>query len=486
MVKKRYFSKVRQTPADRILSTDGSYRTDSRRLVGILLGLALVVSVIAVVCYLLPNRADRESRLKRELAEHLTAANYEGAMKCLAALRKITPDSSELQFQHAIVEQVCGNETVASEIIQSLIDKRNPQAALWELDKNFDEGDSQWSDDEQARFEELLAIASSAHDAKSRLRAKRRWIANRIQLGALEEGLVALEEISQEDTASYLHAASIAKQLGLTQRAQGLANIAKLHFTSQLSTRSADDECRLNLARVHLLLDQEADALALLSEGFGLTRQPKFQQAAGEALICWANRLKALSANDQTAIARSTLVHRATQCAPSDQAVLSGVVSLLADFSARSEHFKVRLQETIAAGHDPEAGHFMLGLLSLVGNEAADAKLHLDLAEKTGSHVATVLNNLALTALEDNRLSTEQALLLASEAIERIPTEPRFRETRSRFLLRQGRYQAAIDDLLAALEVPELEPLVRENLAAAYQALGDEDSAREYRALAIP
>ena len=62
--------------------------------------------------------------------------------------------------------------------------------------------------------------------------------------------------------------------------------------------------------------------MRLLSAGFELTRQPKFQQAAGEAMIAWANRLKATSSDSLSALARLQLVHRATQCAPSDQAVV--------------------------------------------------------------------------------------------------------------------------------------------------------------------
>ena len=95
----------------------------------------------------------------------------------------------------------------------------------------------------------------------------------------------------------------------------------------------------------------------------------------------------------------------------------SGTVGLIIEFSQHRDQIKSRLREHITRGHDPESGHFMLGLLTLFENDTNEAKLHFDLAEKAGSHIPTVLNNLALSAQTDKRLSSDQALLLVDEAI---------------------------------------------------------------------
>ncbi len=129
-------------------------------------------------------------------------------------------------------------------------------------------------------------------------------------------------------------------------------------------------------------------------------------------MICWANRLKMADENS-TVFARVRLVHRATQCAPNDQAVLSAVVDLMGELAKRSESFTPQLREAIAQGHDPESGHFSLGLLAHSLRMMPRGEVAFRSGREGRSHVATVLNNVALIALEDSRLTIEQGLVLA-------------------------------------------------------------------------
>lgn len=444
MGKRHPSSKARQSSDDQVKLTNNGYRRYSRPLVVSLIGITLVAGLAVVCCLMLPNQKAHEDRLRVELARHVAGADYDAAMESLQELQRILPGSSQLALQRALIEQARGHVDVSAEIIHELIEQRNPEAALWELERIVNRSATQLDEQEQTRFEELVAIASVASHAKTRLRARQLWATNCLQLGDLNEALVTLEDVGKEDPASSLHAASIARQLGLTDRSRNLAANANRFFKSKLERHPADDQCRLSLARSLLLLDQESEALRLLSEGFELTRQPKFQQAAGEVMIAWSNRLKAGSSDSSSTFARLRLVHRATQCAPSDQAVLSCVAGLIVEFGQRSDQIKSSLREYITRGQDPESGHFMLGLLSLIENDTNEAKLHFDLAEKAGSHIATVLNNLALSAQTDKRLSTDQALLLVGEAIRRMPAEARFRETQSHFLVLKERHEAVL------------------------------------------
>ncbi len=161
-----------------------------------------------------------------------------------------------------MIEHARGNVDTANLLIERLVDQRYPEAACWALEKNVDQRDGQWNEQEQARFEGLVSIALRVKDPPSNLRVKQRLAANRIQLGLADEALSILEQLSQHDRASSLHAASIAKRLGLNERARGLAFSAQRYFAAKLADRPADDQCRLNLARAHLLLDQESDAFA--------------------------------------------------------------------------------------------------------------------------------------------------------------------------------------------------------------------------------
>ena len=437
MAQRHSSSKGGQPKPDRVKLSLNGYRRYSRPLVVSLLVIALATTLAVICCLLLPNQKAHEDRLRVELARHVSQADYDAAMESLQALQQISPNSSQIALQRAAIEQARGHSDAASAIINDLIDRRNPEAALWELERCVGRPATQRNEEEQFRFEELVAIASTSNDLRNRVRARQQWATNLLQLGDLNGALATLESLVEDDPTSSLHAASIARQLGLPDRTHRLASNAKRYFESKLEQHPEDDQSRLSLARTLLLLEQESEAVRLLSTGFELTRQPKFQQAAGEAMIAWANRLKATSSGSLSAFARLQLVHRATQCAPSDPAVLSGAVGLIIEFSQHSDQIESRLREHITRGHDPESGHFMLGLLSLFKNDTKEAKLHFDLAEKAGSHIATVLNNLALSAETDKRLSTDYALLLVDESIRRMPSEPRFRETRSRFLMQK-------------------------------------------------
>ena len=199
-------------------------------------------------CLLLPNPKANEDRLRLELARHVSQADYDAAMESLQALQQMSPNNSHIALQRAVIEQARGHSDAATAIINDLIDRRNPEAALWELERYVDRPAAQRDEKEQSRFEELIAIASTSRDAKNRVRARQQWATNLLQLGDLNAALVTLELLVKEDPTSSLHAASIAKQLGLTDRAHRLAANAERYFRTKLEQHPADDHCRLSLA----------------------------------------------------------------------------------------------------------------------------------------------------------------------------------------------------------------------------------------------
>ncbi len=86
---------------------------------------------------------------------------------------------------------------------------------------------------------------------------------------------------------------------------------------------------------------------------------------------------------------------------------------------------------------------------------------------------------LVLASGEDPQL--EDALVAVTKALEILPKEHRFRETRGQILVQMERWQDAIDDLEYALNgLPELTE-IHESLSVAYAALGQQELAELHR-----
>ena len=67
------------------------------------------------------------------------------------------------------------------------------------------------------------------------------------------------------------------------------------------------------------------------------------------------------------------------------------------------------------------------------------------------------------------------------KALELSPGEYRFRETRGQIFAKQKNWQAAVDDLEAALNAMPETPGIHATLAQAYDALGQKDLAELHR-----
>ena len=87
-------------------------------------------------------------------------------------------------------------------------------------------------------------------------------------------------------------------------------------------------------------------------------------------------------------------------------------------------------------------------------------------------------NNHAWVLGEGEGAQLEEALIAANRALDLLPDEHRFRETRGQIYLRLQRWQEAVDDLEFAINgLPSLGS-IHQSLAIAYTALGQEELAR--------
>ncbi len=465
-----------------ILSKSQAYRPNKAYLVPVLLISAGLIFVVVVSRYLIPNRDDQISLLRTELTQKLLGSDLDGAIERLEKLEVLSPDNQLFSFQRASVEEARGNMEVARELFTRLVERENPDAAFWELEQDFKEqyyGD--WEESKHHRFKKLVTLASNSGHLETAKRSKEYLAAYQLHHKEFEKALAALHDATLIDPSVGLSAAVVAKQLGQLDRAHEYLTKAKFHFAGNVQRNPQDERIRLQLARAHLLLEEEADAVRQLSEGFLLSKNAIFRQAAGEAMIMWASRIEKESPFAVAVLQRVKLIQRASQCAPHDPLVLNALANILHELRQYPDQYLPQLQSAMAQGFDHESAHFMLGILNMLEGNQKEARFHCDLAEAAGSHIATVLNNLALVALDHQNISKTDALLLIDGAMERLPEQPQFRETRGRVLIALGRYQEAIGDLKEALVLETLQPKVYHNLSIAYAALGNEAEALHYK-----
>ena len=420
------------------------------------------------------------SKLQKQLdalQEAVTENDLEAASKALTELVKLQPYNKRYGYRLALADQKLGRDAGAHARMLDLVEARYARAALWIAEQDFDRSTtSSWDADTHAAYFDLLKLANEVKEESDFIRAKHLMATYLLERGEWSEAVEHLVDLSRFQPEARLHAASVCELHGDHDRSKQYARTSQLHFAAKLQQQPRDISTRLNLARSMLLLGEEKGALQLLSVGFELTQQSTLQQAGGEVLVAWAKRL---AREDPVAslIPRSQLIHRATQCAPGDTSVVTGLLRFINECALNPEDCIALFQRAAATGGDHESLHFMLALVSLDRKDTSTASQHFELAQRAGSHLPTVLNNLAIAVLQND--DPDRALRFATAANELLPDQPHLCEVRGRILVKLNRCEEAIRDLQVGLQAKDLKAIVLPNLLLAYQATGRNAEASE-------
>jgi tetratricopeptide (TPR) repeat protein len=126
-------------------------------------------------------------------------------------------------------------------------------------------------------------------------------------------------------------------------------------------------------------------------------------------------------------------------------------------------------------------------ILEAAGTAAAEAgnfdqaKTYLLEAVTKDAKNAIAWNNYAFIATQGEKPDYEEALKAVNKALELIPEEFHFRETRGQILVNLGKWKEAIPDLEFAVNGMPTSPEIHLALAKAYEATGEEQLARLHR-----
>jgi tetratricopeptide (TPR) repeat protein len=121
------------------------------------------------------------------------------------------------------------------------------------------------------------------------------------------------------------------------------------------------------------------------------------------------------------------------------------------------------------------------GTVAAMLGEPKRAKVYLQQALKKDPRNSVALNNYAWLILHEPEGNLNTALAAVNKAIEIIPNNSSYRETRGQILVRLGRWREAVDDLEYAANAMPSSKEIHLSLAKAYDALGDSQLAQVHR-----
>lgn len=165
------------------------------------------------------------------------------------------------------------------------------------------------------------------------------------------------------------------------------------------------------------------------------------------------------------------LLDAALKSDPTNPNVGMEIARLMAMGEDTNPEFKSALEQQLAAGQATALTHILLANRQLRSGDLQAAVPHLELALRQAPYNPIILNNLAL-ALSRTDQQSERAEQLATDAVQRAPSNAEFRDTLGEIRARNGDKLGAIESYEAAIGLNPQASSTRKKLADLYRELG--------------
>lgn len=265
-------------------------------------------------------------------------------------------------------------------------------------------------------------------------------------------------------------------------QAREQAEQALRHYRGIMEVDPHNQEARLAWAEAVLLLDQPAEAVAILRNGSDAAAPGTLHSALSRAYAAWTEQLTRSVETDPAE--RLRVLEEGLRHDPANLALLTRLAEEARSSPPLAERAEKILQEMLARGQALATVHFVLGCQAYARGENDRARLHLEQAYVAAPQMPVIANNLAWVLAVAPNPDLARARQLIEQLLERYPDEPRFRGTRGLILAQAQRWREALPDLEAALPSAPDNPELHRALADVYENLGDSQVAAEHRRLA--
>lgn len=181
---------------------------------------------------------------------------------------------------------------------------------------------------------------------------------------------------------------------------------------------------------------------------------------------------------------RLRMIKLVAELEPEDPTITDRLATLAVSDPDRKDIFEELKPRLEAAGDISASVHAKLGIAAFKREDFATARSHFETVVVAQPDSATAANNLAWLLSKTEPVQLDRALEMANRAVESLPSDSGFRETRGQIYVKMERWKDAIEDLTKALNGMPNEPAIHASLSKAYKRAGNAELARLHQQLA--
>ena len=315
---------------------------------------------------------------------------------------------------------------------------------------------------------------ADAHELMGRLLLQRRqW----------EEARKHLTEVVNSRPELTLALATTFRQTGDESSTRAWASRAEKHFSARcLETLGDDTPYRLGWGRALALLRDFPASATVLETGRERTGNAAYGPAIADVCADWAVYLQQEQPTDR--LTRLRALQRGFIASISQETLHRELIRVLRSKGAENDAWRKAASELLVEGREAQFYHLVLACLEWQRGEPARAETHFKAAFAGPSALTDMANNLAYHLAETAEGDKDLALTVMQALLKRFPNSAAYRDTRGLVLLRQGKAEAAVEDLdFAVRNLPDPTASHRA-LSEAYTKLGRAELAAEHARLA--
>jgi tetratricopeptide (TPR) repeat protein len=417
-------------------------------------------------------------RYNAAIDDAMRRGDYEAAELYLHKLLQLDESRADVRYRLAQLAQLRGEWTRAGDMMEQLAptdSTGHPGAHFWvakqqlATQQRFTEAQTDQLIHHLTAALHLPTAAAEAHALLGQL-----YVARRDYDQAVEH----FSAIVDAEPRWRLVLAKAHLAHGNRSRAHRELSKACEEFQKQVGADSDNVNARLALAEAWALQDNLDKAERILIDGLGGSDALRVRQALAAVYVM---RFDSEGLRQRDEGARLALLESALQYAPNHIDALLRLTTYLKHDGPEREAAKERIEEALAEGKAPAIVHLVLGTNAAQEGNMALAKMHLEQAYRLEPQASVVLNNLAWVLARQDPPQYEEALMLASEALDRSPNNAEIRETRGQILARMERWSEALVDLELALGKMPDNAALHKTVAEAYSKLGNDSMAERHR-----
>lgn len=226
---------------------------------------------------------------------------------------------------------------------------------------------------------------------------------------------------------------------------------------------------RVEYAKVLVNMKRQDDALNVLEEGWKLDPNPQLGRAIADFYSMLFDQEKDFDA-------QLNLIKRSWNYDPSYFKTYLNLIQKFEEVVSTEPDKGDQILETVKAQtiakDAPAVAYFALSNICYMRGDEKAYQTNLEKAFEIDPQFSIAANNLAwMLAHDKDKLDLEKAAMLAEELVQKYPSNPRFRDTYGTILMKQGKFDLALNELEQVLNrIPNKGP-VHSKLAEIYDRL---------------